>query len=90
MTWFQNKNYPKWLFVAYIVFLAITAINPLHPSDFILEQVMTAIFTIVILGTYKKFPLSHVSYTLIFIYVFFIYYKTFFDYNRSKKCYSVI
>lgn len=69
MTWFQNKNYHKWLFVVYIVFLAITAINPPHPSDFILEHVMTAIFIIVILGTYKKFPLSHVSYTLIFVFM---------------------
>ena len=69
MDWFQNKNYPLWLLIIFLIFFSITAINPPHPSDFILEHVMTLIFLIVLVLSHKKFPLSHVSYTLIFIFM---------------------
>ncbi|HLG24350.1 MAG TPA: DUF2238 domain-containing protein [Candidatus Nanoarchaeia archaeon] len=69
MSWFTNRNYPKFLLIAYLIFFAITTINPPHPSDFILEHVMTVVFIAVLLLTYKKFPLSHVSYTLIFVFM---------------------
>ncbi|MBI2651468.1 DUF2238 domain-containing protein [Candidatus Woesearchaeota archaeon] len=68
---FQNKNYPKWLFVFYILFFALTTINVPHLSDFILEHIMTVIFIVLLLSTYKSFPLSHLSYTFIFIFMIF-------------------
>ena len=69
MGWFKNKNYPLHLLLIYLAFLGITAINPPHPHDFILEHVMTAVFISFLILTRKKFPLSHVSYTLIFVFM---------------------
>ena len=45
------------------------AINPLHPSDWALENVLTVIFIIMLIVTYKKFPLSDLSYILITIFM---------------------
>lgn len=48
------------------VFLAI---KPLHFSDWLLENVLVVVGIAVLLLTYKKFPLSRVSYTLLFIFL---------------------
>ncbi len=69
MSWFQSKSYPKWLLAIFLVFFAITAINPLHPGDFLLEHVITVVFAIILLATRKPFPLSNISYTLIFVFM---------------------
>ena len=69
MKWLYNKNYPVHLFWIFIAVLAISAIKPSHPSDFILEHIMTVIFIIVLWYSYNRFRLSHLSYTLIFIFM---------------------
>ena len=69
MGFFQNKNYPKWLLAIYALFWGITAINPPHLQDFILENILNFFLVAVIILTYKKFRLSNVSYTLIFVYM---------------------
>ena len=72
MGFLQNKNYPKWLLAIYAVLWLITAINPQHPQDFILENVLNFFLVAVIILTYKKFRLSNVSYTLIFVYMILV------------------
>lgn len=69
MKWFYSKKYPIWLFAIFAVFFAVSAINPLHPDDFILEHVMTVVFAVILFSSYKKFPLSNLSYTLIFVFM---------------------
>jgi putative membrane protein len=45
------------------------AINPLHPDDWLLENVLTVIFLVTLIISYKKFPLSDLSYILITIFL---------------------
>ena len=45
------------------------AISPLHFSDWVLENVLTVVAVIVLAVTFKSFPLSRISYTLIFIFL---------------------
>ena len=45
------------------------AINPAHPSDWLLENVLTVLFIILLILTFNKFPLSDLSYILITIFL---------------------
>ena len=45
------------------------AIDPLHPDDWRLENVLTILFISLLIITYKKFPLSDLSYILITIFL---------------------
>ena len=57
------------LAVIYTLVFIWAAINPLHPSDWALENVLSVIFIILLIVTYKKFPLSDLSYILITIFM---------------------
>ena len=71
MRWFHSKRYPFALLLVFAIIWAITAVNPSYPSDFLLENALTFIFIPVLIFTFRKFPLSHLSYTLIFIFMIF-------------------
>lgn len=45
------------------------AISPLDREGWALENVLAVFFVVVLVTTYKKFPLSRVSYTLIFLFM---------------------
>ena len=45
------------------------AIAPLHRADWLLENVLVIVFAIVLVWSYRRLPLSRVSYTLIFVFV---------------------
>ncbi len=45
------------------------AINPWHFNDWLLENILVMIGVTLLLLTHKKFPLSRVSYTLLFIFL---------------------
>ena len=47
----------------------LAAIAPNHRSDWALENVLTLIVVPILVGTYYRFPLSRVSYTLIFVFL---------------------
>ncbi len=66
---FFSKKYPAILLIITIVFFAITAINPPYPKDFFYEHIMTVVFLLILIFTFKKFRLSNISYTLIFIFM---------------------
>lgn len=66
---FMSKNYPIYLFVIVIVFLAITSINPPYPKDYFYEHIMTVVFLIFMAVSYRRFKLSNISYTLIFLFL---------------------
>jgi putative membrane protein len=66
---FVSSAYPKWLLAAFVVWFAVWAINPWHPDDFILEHILTVVFLGVLVWSYRRFPLSNISYTTIFLFM---------------------
>jgi putative membrane protein len=44
------------------------AIAPKHRSDWVLENVLTIVAVVVLLATYRRFPLSRISYTTLFLF----------------------
>jgi putative membrane protein len=64
-----SPAYPKWLLALFAIWFGVWAIGPWHPDDFVLEHVMTVLFVVVLIWTYKKFRLSNISYTMIFIFM---------------------
>jgi putative membrane protein len=66
---FVSPAFPKWLLAAFVVWFAVWAINPRHPDDFILEHILTVVFLGVLVWSYRRFPLSNISYTTIFLFM---------------------
>jgi len=53
------------MLIVVLIGVGLSAINPPHPADFAIEHILTAIFVIVLVATWKIFPLSRRSYALI-------------------------
>jgi putative membrane protein len=66
---FLSPAYAKWLLAVFIVWFGLWAINPWHPDDFILEHVLTVVFLGVLVWSYRRFPLSNISYTTMFLFM---------------------
>jgi putative membrane protein len=66
---FVSPAYPKWLLAAFVVWFGLWAIGPPHPDDFLLEHIMTAVFLGLLVWSYRRFPLSNISYTTIFLFM---------------------
>jgi len=65
----DHKNYLTFLLILFAIEWITLAIKPLDRHDWILENVLTVAAIIIIVTTFKKFPLSRISYTLIFIFL---------------------
>ena len=59
----------KILVLAYSIVWSITAINPVFPTDWMMENVLVLLFLPILIITYKTFPLSDLSYILIAIFM---------------------
>jgi putative membrane protein len=57
------------LTVIFAIEWSLLAISPYDQAAWALENVIVAAFVILLASTYKKFPLSRVSYTLIFLFL---------------------
>jgi putative membrane protein len=57
------------LLALFAVWFGLWAIGPWYPDDFILEHVMTVLFVAMLIWSYRKFRLSNISYTTIFIFM---------------------
>lgn len=64
-----HPHYPKWLLGSFAGWWLVWAIGPVMPRDFVLENLLTVVAAIVVIGTYRRFRLSNISYTLIFVYM---------------------
>lgn len=53
----------------FTILWAALAIKPYDRADWALENVLVAVAVIVLLSTYRSFPLSKISYTLIFLFL---------------------
>ncbi|MBW1946020.1 MAG: DUF2238 domain-containing protein [Deltaproteobacteria bacterium] len=68
----MNQSHNRYLLILTVIFAiewAFLAVSPHDRSDWVLENALVAVFVILIASTYKKFPLSRVSYTLIFLFL---------------------
>ncbi len=65
----QHKRYILTLAALFAVVWTIAAINPYDVADWALENVLSVLLVILLATTYKKFPFSRVSYTLMFIFL---------------------
>jgi putative membrane protein len=61
---FRENLLLKILAGTYAVVWIITAINPVYPTDWLIENILVVIFVAGLLFTYKIFPLSDLSYLL--------------------------
>jgi putative membrane protein len=65
----KNKKYFLFLSIIFIIEFIALAINPYNREDWALENVLVFVSAIIMIISYNKFPLSKVSYTLIFIFM---------------------
>ncbi len=65
----MRPHYPASLFIIYLVVAAWSAIRPNYYNGWAAEMVLPVAFVVVLVVTYRKFPLSRISYTLIFMYL---------------------
>jgi putative membrane protein len=63
-----RKTYLTTLAIVYSVLWIALAIAPLHRSDWVLENVLVLLGIAGLVGTAKVFPLSRVSYTMLFVF----------------------
>lgn len=64
-----SLEYRTKLFLIFLVWWIIWAINPKYPSDWRLENLLTVAFLILLFVTRTWFRLSNVSYTVLFIFL---------------------
>lgn len=65
-------SHRSWFFVLLALLLIpaiFLAIDPVDRKDWALENVLTVVFIILLIATSKSFPLSRISYTLIFLFL---------------------
>jgi putative membrane protein len=65
----SHRRYLIALGVLFLVVWAASAINPLHPNDWLLENVLVALLVPAIIVSYRWFVFSRVSMTLIFLFL---------------------
>jgi len=64
-----HQRYFVMLSLVFFVVFLLLAISPHDRADWALENTLVMVFAIVLGLSYKKFPLSRVSYTLIFLFL---------------------
>ena len=65
-------SHHRYLLILALLFFAewvVLAIDPFDRKDWALENILVVVFVLVLAGTYKRFLLSRVSYTLIFAFL---------------------
>lgn len=68
----MNVSHGKYLLVLAVLFAAIwaaLAVSPHFREDWMLENALVVVFAVYLFASWKRFPLSRVSYTLIFLFL---------------------
>ena len=68
MTWSHEQTFRR-LGGAFLLFWAVLAIAPNYRQDWLLENALVAPFAILLVVTRRRFPLSRLSYLLIFLFL---------------------
>ena len=66
---FRRNRLLQCLVVWFILLWTITAINPLYPRDWLLENLLVFIYGILLTLTYRRFPFSNTSYALFTVFI---------------------
>jgi len=69
---FTRVSHRRYLLILAIVFAiewALLAIHPYDRADWALENALVAVFVLVLAATHRVFPLSRISYTLVFLFL---------------------
>ncbi len=66
---FSNPRLPKWLLGVFVVFWCWCAYRPWYFQDWLLESILGVLAVTLLVTTHRRFPLSNISYTLIFIHL---------------------
>jgi putative membrane protein len=65
----SSARYRLLLTVLYLALWIPLAIEPFDRGDWLLENILVAVFAALLIGTFKRLPLSGFSYTLIFVFL---------------------
>jgi len=65
----SRRTYPRILFVLLVALTIAMGINPHHRADWLLENGLLFVGVGVLVATHRSFPLSKVSYTLLFAFL---------------------
>lgn len=65
----KRKRFLSALFWIFLVIWLLLAINPVYPSDWLLENILVFVAVPFTLFVHRRWPLSSVSYSLIFIFL---------------------
>ena len=65
----SNQKYFLLLSALFFIEFLVLSVSPYDRADWVLENVLVLLFAIIMALSYKKFPLSRISYTLIFIFM---------------------
>ncbi|MBI2957066.1 MAG: DUF2238 domain-containing protein [Acidobacteria bacterium] len=68
-SFFYGRRFPRWLLGIYAGWFLVWAWRPWMFKDWVLEHVLTVLWVGFLILTYRRFPLSNISYTLIFIHL---------------------
>ena len=69
MTTRNRVHYVLVLAIAYAILWLALAFSPFDRGDWMLENLLVVLFVVLLAITYRAFPLSRVSYTLIFVFM---------------------
>ena len=65
----SHRRFALSLALAFLVVAVALAIAPYNRADWLLENVLTVIFALVLVTSYRRLPLSRISYGLIFLFL---------------------
>jgi putative membrane protein len=68
-TWLSAERYPRVLFALLFVLWAALAVAPHDRADWALENALLVVGVVALVASRRAFPLSRVSYTLIFLFL---------------------
>jgi putative membrane protein len=64
-----DPRYPATLLILFLIYAAGWAYHPIDVKDWMLENALTVLFLIFLVVTHRRFPLSNISYTCIFVFL---------------------
>jgi putative membrane protein len=67
--WSRDKFLLSGLLLWYVAFSIWTAQSPIDPQFWMISSILPAVFVVGLMATHRVFPLSHVSYTLITLFL---------------------
>lgn len=65
----RRRRYPLVLLIAFLLYAGAWAYHPVDLKDWMLENTLAAAFVLALIISYRRFPFSNVSYTLIFVFL---------------------